>query len=93
MEGRGAVESFDNLDFKCKSNPTLLVSNMQVPVNEQSDATVSSMATVLYLGIALNKSIEFAFKGAGLLTLGNRSLVALFLRNRTPAALVSTFLP
>lgn len=44
---------------------------MQVPANEQSDTTVSSMATVLYLGIALNESIEFAFKGAGLLTLGN----------------------
>lgn len=49
---------------------------MQVPANEQSDATVSSMATVLHLGIALNESIEFAFKGAGLLTLFSGCIIS-----------------
>lgn len=66
---------------------------MQVPANEQSDATVSSMATVLYLGTALNESIEFAFKGAGLLTLGNLFSGGIISKARTPAALASTFLP
>lgn len=47
----------------------LFLSNRQVPADEQSDATVSDMATVLYLGIAENESIEFAFKEVGLLTL------------------------